>query len=192
MERFLDALAIEEHSLVVTDWGVVALIAAQRRPERLRRLVLINAVPLLPGYRWHWVARLWRRRVVGELVNATTTRTGLRLLSALATPRRRPLPASFIDLVWRGRPTGSWPEMLALYRSADAERLAAAGAALDRVEAPALVVSGLQDPYIPAGFGRAYAERLPNAELVEFEGAGHWPWLDRPEVIDRVVRYVAG
>lgn len=192
VERFLDALAIGEHSLVVTDWGVVALIAAQRRPERLRRLVLINAVPLLPGYRWHWVARLWRRRVVGELVNATTTRTGLRLLSALATPRRRPLPASLIDLVWRGRPAGSWPQMLALYRSADPERLAAAGAALAGIEAPALVIWGPQDPYIPGSFGRAYAERLPNAELVELEGAGHWPWLDRPEVIDRVARFVAG
>ena len=82
--------------------------------------------------------------------------------------------------------------MLALYRSADPERLAAAGAALAGIEAPALVIWGPQDPYIPGSFGRAYAERLPNAELVELEGAGHWPWLDRPEVIDRVARFVAG
>ena len=52
---------IDEYSLVVHDWGVVGLIAALRRPQQVRRLVVINAVPLLPGYRWHWVARcVWR------------------------------------------------------------------------------------------------------------------------------------
>ena len=60
-ERYCDRLGISEHQLVVHDWGAIALIAAQRRPTRVRRLVVINAVPLLPGYRWHWVARwFWR------------------------------------------------------------------------------------------------------------------------------------
>ena len=61
--RFLEVLEVAEHSLVVDDWGAVALIDAQARPALVRRLVLIDTVPLLPGYRWHWVAdRLWRRR----------------------------------------------------------------------------------------------------------------------------------
>ena len=77
--RALEHLDIDENSLVVHDWGAVALIEAQRRPERVRRLVVINAVPLLPGYRWHWVARyLWRVPVVGELANLTSTRPALR------------------------------------------------------------------------------------------------------------------
>jgi pimeloyl-ACP methyl ester carboxylesterase len=191
--RFRDVLAIGEHSLVVHDWGAVALIAEQQRPERLRRLVVINAVPLLPGYRWHWVARwFWRRRLLGELANATTTKAALRLLSAQATARRGRMRQEFIELVWRGRPAGSWPEMLTLYRSADPDRLAAAGERLSSLDAPALVVWGTADPYLPASFGRAYAERLPNAELLELDGAGHWPWLDRPDAIDRVVGFVEG
>ena len=52
---------------------------------------------------------------------------------------------------------------------------------------PALVVWGMQDPYIPARFGRAYASALPHAELLELPDAGHWPWLDRPDVVDRLV-----
>jgi pimeloyl-ACP methyl ester carboxylesterase len=193
VERFLDVLGIGEHSLVVHDWGSVALIAAQRRPERLRRLVLINAVPLLPGYRWHRVARwFWRRRLVGELANATTTRAGLRLISAQATVRRGGMPEEFLELVWRVWRGGSRPEMLTLYRSADPARLAAAGRQLSSLRASALVVWGRQDPYLPPRFGGAYAERLPDAELVELDRAGHWPWLDRPDAIDRVVRFVAG
>ena len=191
--RFLDALGIGEHSLVVHDWGAVALIAEQRRPELLRRLVVIDAVALLPGYRWHWVARwFWRRRLVGELANATISKAGLRLLSAQATPRRGRMPEEFIELVWRGRRPGSWPEMLTLYRSADPERLAQAGKRLGSIGAPALVVWGPQDPYLPLSFGRAYAEQLPNAELLELDGAGHWPWIDRPDAIDRIVGFVAG
>lgn len=189
--RFLDLLGIDEHALVVDDWGAVALIDAQAHPDRVVRLVLIDTVPLLPGYRWHWVARrFWRRRPLGELANLATTRPGLRLLSSQASPRRGPLPTEFLELIWRGRRPGTWPAVLDLYRSADPDRLAAAGSRLGELSCPALVVWGRDDPYIPARFGRAYAERLPNAELVEFDRAGHWPWLDRPETIDRVVAFL--
>ena len=56
LERCLDELGVGERKLVVHDWGALALIGAQRRPELVERLVVINAVPLLPGYRWHWIA----------------------------------------------------------------------------------------------------------------------------------------
>ena len=45
------------YSLVVHDWGSRRADRSPAPPERVRRLVVINAVPLLPGYRWHWVAR---------------------------------------------------------------------------------------------------------------------------------------
>ena len=80
--------------------------------------------------------------------------------------------------------------MLELYRSADPDRLAAAGRDLGTIACPALVVWGLDDLYLPREFGAAYAERLPGAELVELEGAGHWPWIDRPDVIDRVLGFL--
>jgi pimeloyl-ACP methyl ester carboxylesterase len=190
--RFLDKLDIAEYSLIVHDWGVVGLIAAQQHPERVRRLVVMNAVPLLPGYRWHWVARwFWRVPVLGELANATTTRRALRLLSRQATTRPGGLPNEFIEMIWRGRRPGAWPQMLDLYRSADPDRLAEAGSRLDELACPALVAWGQADPYLPASFGRAYAERLPGAELVEFERGGHWPWLECPELVDRVAGFLA-
>jgi pimeloyl-ACP methyl ester carboxylesterase len=191
VERFTERLGIGEHSLVVHDWGAVALIAAQRRPDRLRSLVVINAVPLLEGYRWHWVARwFWRRRLLGELANATTTRSGLRLISRQARAGRGPMPDEFIDSIWRFVPRGRWPAVLELYRSADPEQLAAAGERLGAIECPALVVWGMEDPYLPGEFGRAYADRLPGAELVELERAGHWPWIDRPDAVDKVVSFL--
>ncbi len=192
VDRFLDELGIDQHSLVVHDWGCLGLIGAQRHPQRLRRLVVINCVPLLPGFRWHWVGRyLWRVPGVGELANATATRASLRLLSFQGTPRPGPLPARFTDLVWSAWGGRTRPEMLALYRSADPERLAAAGDRLERIDCPALVLWGVDDPYIPVRFGRDYAGVLPQAELVELERAGHWPWIDRPDAVDRVCGFLS-
>jgi pimeloyl-ACP methyl ester carboxylesterase len=192
VERFLDTLEISDHSLVVHDWGAVGLIAAQRRPELVRKLVVINAVPLLRGYRWHWVARrFWRVPVLGELANATITRPAMRLGLRQATTLRGGVPEEFLEMIWRGRRPGSWPQMLELYRSADPERLAEAGSRLGELACPALVAWGAADPYLPMRFARAYAERLPRAELVELERGGHWPWLEHPELIDRVVEFLA-
>jgi pimeloyl-ACP methyl ester carboxylesterase len=189
--RCLAVLGVGEYSLVTHDWGAVALIAAQEDPGRLRRLVIFNTVPLLPGYRWHWVARyFWRVPGLGELANLTTTRAGLRLVSRQATPRRGPMPEEFVATIWRHWPRGAWREMLDLYRSADPEALAAAGSRLHALECPALVLWPRRDPYLPAAFGRAYAERLPNAELVEVDDAGHWPWIDRPDLIPRAVEFL--
>ena len=80
--------------------------------------------------------------------------------------------------------------MLALYRSADPPDLAAAGERLGALRCPSLVVWGMRDRYIPARFGAAYAERLANSKLIELPRAGHWPWIDAPEVVDRVIRFL--
>jgi pimeloyl-ACP methyl ester carboxylesterase len=190
-ERFREVMGIDRYGLVVHDWGVVALIAAQRSPERLRRLVVMNAVPLFPDYRWHWIARwFWRVPVVGELFNLTATRGATALVLRQARADRRPMPKEFVDMIWSAYPRGFGRPVLDLYRSADPKALEDAGRGLGRIECPALVVWGDRDPYLPAKFGRRYADRLPNAELVALPDAGHWPWMDRPDAIDRVVEFL--
>src|SRR5258708_7395032 len=74
LERFLDEREIERVSLVVHDCGAVGLLLAHRLPERVERIVIINAVPLLPGYRWHRMARVWRTPGLGELAMGMTNR----------------------------------------------------------------------------------------------------------------------
>lgn len=188
--RFLERMAVGDHSLVVHDWGSVALIGAQRDPDRIRRLAIINAVPLLPGYRWHRTARIWRRRGLGELSNRIWSRRALDLGLRESRGDWSPHQPEFIDLIWDqldGRTLGA---VLELYRSAPEEDLAAAGERLASITAPALVVWGLRDRYLPAEFGRAYADRLPNAELVELPESGHWPWREEPEIIDMVIRFL--
>src|SRR3954471_7920152 len=42
---YLDAVGTDRLSLVVHDWGAVGLALVQAAPERIERLVVINAVP---------------------------------------------------------------------------------------------------------------------------------------------------
>jgi pimeloyl-ACP methyl ester carboxylesterase len=189
--RFLQRMAVSEYSLVTHDWGAVALIDAQREPGRVRRQVIVNTVPLLPGYRWHRIARIWRTRGLGELSHRLWSRRTLDLgLRESRGDWSRHAPA-FVDYVWDHLDAGTFRAIVTLYRSADPPKLAEAGARLGDIAAPALVVWGMRDRYIPARFGAAYAARLPNCTLVEVPEAGHWPWLESPHLVETMTRFVS-
>jgi pimeloyl-ACP methyl ester carboxylesterase len=181
VEAFLDHLEIDRVRLVVHDWGVVGLLWAQRSPERVERLVVINAVPLLPGYRWHGVARAWRTPAVGEMAIGLITRKAL----------GRALPEPIAEDAWEHFDQGTQRAILRLYRSSPEDALARAGLDLASIACPALVVWGDSDRYIPSHFADAYAGALGGeVEVRHLPDAGHWPWFDRPDVIDRITAFL--
>jgi pimeloyl-ACP methyl ester carboxylesterase len=179
---FLDLATVDRVRLVVHDWGAAGLVWAQHHPERVERLVIMNAVPLLPGYRWHRIARWWRTRALGETLMGATTRFAL----------RRVMPRELADAAWPGFDQGTQRAILRLYRTSPEERLAEAGAGLRAIGCPALVLHGDRDPYIPARFADGYAAALGDARAEHLADAGHWPWLDRPDVVDRVAAFLRG
>jgi pimeloyl-ACP methyl ester carboxylesterase len=190
IEHFLDMLAIERVRMVVHDWGAVGLAFAQAHPERIERLVVTNAVPFLPGYRWHRTARIWRTPLLGELAMGATTHSTLRLATRESNVTPGPLSKQWIDSVLRYFDQGTQRAILRLYRSSPSEVLAKAGERLSALSMPALVIWGSRDPYIPARFANDYAHALPDAKLIELPDAGHWWWLDRPDAIERVVEFL--
>jgi pimeloyl-ACP methyl ester carboxylesterase len=138
------------------------------------------------------VARLWRRRSLGEILNRTTTRSSLALLLRQARgDHRSPMPAEFVDLIWDHWDSGTQHAVLQLYRHADPLRLAEAGKSLNKLTCPTLVLWGNRDIYLPTKFGQAYADALPNSSFEQLEGAGHWPWIDDPSAIDRILTFLS-
>jgi pimeloyl-ACP methyl ester carboxylesterase len=85
---------------------------------------------------------------------------------------------------------GTQRAVLRLYRSAPEDALARAGAQLGRVTCPALVLWGERDPYIPPAFAHAYAAALPDATAQVVAGAGHWPWVQNPEIVQTVAGFL--
>lgn len=191
LRSFADQRGLERFSLVVHDWGVVGLALAQALPERVERLTVVSGVPLLPGYRWHFLARQWRRPLLGELAMGFTFKAVAR--TAIARGQRDAAPASFVDAVWEHFDHGTQRAILKLYRSSPPDVLAAAGANLAAIRCPALVVHGGGDPFISADFARRYADALGGPATAHVvDGAGHWPWLDEPALVDEIARFAAG
>jgi pimeloyl-ACP methyl ester carboxylesterase len=193
LEQFVDHLGLERFALVVHDWGSVGLELAQRRPEAVERLVLIDAVPFLPGYRWHRTARIWRTPLAGELFMGSSTRWAskrwLRFEKALAPDQ----VDAFVNETWEHFDQGTQRAILRLYRSAPPDVLERAGDRLGDVQAPALVMWGEDDHFLPPRLAHEYAAALGGGARVEIvPGAIHWLWRERPAVIDTVAGFLRG
>jgi pimeloyl-ACP methyl ester carboxylesterase len=193
IEAFTEAVGLERFSLVVHDWGGgLGLAFAQRFPERIERLVMYTSVPLLPGYRWHWVARVWRTPTLGEAFMAIASKAAFRQLSRQSNARAGPLPEEFIDRVWADFDRGTRRAILGLYRSSPSDVLADAGRRLRTITCPTLILWPTYEPYVAPEWGARYADAIgENARLEMIENSGHWTWLDRPDVIEKAANFLA-
>lgn len=180
IERFVDWIEFERFHLVAHGTGAVAMLTAQRMPERVGRIVLIAPLPFVPDFRWHKLARRWRRPVIGELVMGFSSRRIFRKL----------LPAELADPAWANFDQGTQRAMLRFHRSASASALAEAGSGLRNIASPILVLSPASDPYFAADQADAYGERMLLATVERVSRAGHWPWLDRAELVEQVTAYL--
>jgi pimeloyl-ACP methyl ester carboxylesterase len=181
LEAFVDELELDRFTLVMHDWGGVGLALAQRFPERVERILMFPIVPFVPGYRWHRIARGWRTPLLGELLMGFTTRRGL----------RRELPRELADAAWECFDHGTQRAILRLYRSAPPDVLARAGERLGRIRAPALILWSTDDSYLPAELAERHADALGGDVTVELIEGGHWPWLERPGVLDRAAEFLS-
>jgi pimeloyl-ACP methyl ester carboxylesterase len=192
LQSLLETVGVEQVKLVSHGWGAaIALAFSRRHPERVECLVLCDAVPLLDGFRWPRFVRVFKSPVLGELIMGSVNRRMLRRLLRSGSIEADAWPEARIDTVWEQFDQGTQRAILRLHRSLDEPGLIAAGDGLERLGQPTLIVWGDLDPWFDPTFAKTYSERLPAAELELIAGAGHWPWLDRPEVIDTIASFVA-
>ena len=192
LDRLLDALELDRVRLCVHDWGAaVGLAWAAEQPARVQRLVVVNASRCCGGFRWRGPARLVRMPVVGPIAVGSAWKPILRQVSRRASATPGPLPEPFVASVAEGFDLGTERATLLLLRSAAPDVLARAGANLGAITAPGARRLGRARPWIPARFGSGYAAALGDATLELVEDAGHWPWIDRPEVGARIVEFLA-
>ena len=59
---------------------------------------------------------------------------------------------------------------------------------IDQVQAPVLTVHGRRDRNSPYGAGRDWAVQLNEARLLTVDGAAHFPFLERPDLVGPAVR----
>ncbi len=201
VERFLGHLGIDDVQVVGHDWGAaVALAFAERNPGRVRRFVLCNPPPPAHGD-WPRILRVCRARGLGEIAMGAISRGLFARLLRRGSVRPDAWSDTRIAAVWDQFDQGTQRAILRLVRSAKDDVIGSGGprppgGALGDVGTGTgtgagtgtgtTVVWGEEDPWYPPAVADQYAARLTGATVERIAGAGHWPWLDRPEVVDRV------
>ena len=145
--------------------GYLCLKLAARRPDVVRRLVLVDPAGM-PSH----------RTMLGHLGP---------LLLAARYARPAFLPVLVRDALYAGPLT-----LLKTTRDLLAEDVRED---LRRVAAPTLLVWGDGDPLIPPSVGDVMRAGIPGSRLLIIEGTGHNPMFDNPEVFNAaLLAFLAG
>ncbi|HEU4658817.1 MAG TPA: alpha/beta hydrolase [Capillimicrobium sp.] len=181
----LEALGIERAHLVLHDFGgPIGLMWAGANPQRLASLTLIDT-GILPGYRWHRLARIWRTPVVGEIFQAITTPR--QLARGIAREEPRGLPQPFLDTMASHWDRRTKRAVLRLYRATPDPGRGPAGGMPVSADLPVLVIWGEGDVYLPSSYAGRQREAFPKAQVHVLAGSGHWPFADAPEEVERLL-----
>lgn len=187
LDRVLETLGVERVHLVLHDFGgPIGLEWARENLGRVAGVTLIDT-GILPGYRWHRAARIWQSRVLGEVSQAVLTRRIFR--RAIQRPEPRGLPDGFVDGMYRNFDRRTRRAVLGLYRSAAdvsgwSEQVTPVLAAADL---PAVVIWGAGDPYLPVAFAERQRQAFPSAAIHTLADSGHWPFIDDPPAVGRLL-----
>lgn len=195
----LDALELDRADLLGNSTGSVwSLWTALDLPQRVRRLVLVGATPLLEGTVAPLAFRLMTTPLLGRLL--------LRVMPS-------PSPASvkqMMTAIGEGDTITRYPHQIDAFVAAASDAVAGKamrdelgalirgvlgfrprrrfqGDDLRRVVHPTLLVWGDHDPVGDVAAARRAASLLPDARL-EILPTGHAPWLGQPERTAQVIK----
>jgi pimeloyl-ACP methyl ester carboxylesterase len=185
----MDRLEIRSAALVGSSMGGAAVaIVAGRRPERASALVLVDAAGfhLGPGERPFFV-----RLAMSPLGGLLSRLPGQRLFVELALRDVLREPRLLTDervaeYLQGTRQPGSPAAIRSLGASLE-ERYGAVEDALPGVRAPALVVWGRDDGWIPVADAERFRAAIAGARLVTIAGCGHLPQEQKPQELLRVL-----
>jgi pimeloyl-ACP methyl ester carboxylesterase len=187
LSEALRELGVERAHLVLHDFGgPIGLVWGAMNVKALASITLIDT-GILPGYRWHSLARIWRTPVIGELFQATATRRAFRSLLNRNEPRG--LPRAFVEAMYDHYDRRTRKAVLALYRDTANPASAAPRPTtlLTPRDIPALVIWGEHDAYLPSSYAERQREAFPSADVHVLPDSGHWPFADAPEMVERLL-----
>jgi pimeloyl-ACP methyl ester carboxylesterase len=188
LERLAEVLGLDRLHLIVHDFGgPFGLAYAVRHPERIRSLVLMNTI-FYSDYDWHPLAKIWRTPGAGEELMAGWTRerfvTGMRKWLV----HRENLSPADLDTYYDAIADPAMrAAILDLYRNTEPSRHPEWEAGLRRLDVPALIIWGRQDPFLGAEWAERFHRDLRGSSLSILDDAGHFVQEDKPEEVAQLI-----
>lgn len=183
----LDALGVEETAVIGHSAGAkIAIELARRQPERVRQLVLADALTTVGGPP-AFVGRLvelppvWRWARIALQAYFTRENLEASLGSFYVDPSF--LREADYDAYWRAFQTPGWDvALLALTRDSAGEQLREDD--LRQITTETLLLWGELDQTTPLAQGENLARLLPNSKLVVIPQSGHQPFEETAEAFN--------
>jgi pimeloyl-ACP methyl ester carboxylesterase len=186
--ELLDKLNIEQVQVVgVSFGGHTSLELARKYPERVSKLVLVDAAGLTPtaDERREMRANFGNPERWAEVL-LPRTGEGLDALWDKMLYEPKWIPGFLLDqIVEQTYDPHRAEKTRILDRMSERKRLGEEE--LGSIAAPTLVVWGEHDPLFPPSMGKRMAKALPNGELVLFEECGHAPMLEKPGLFNETI-----
>jgi pimeloyl-ACP methyl ester carboxylesterase len=184
---FLNAVHLQRTALVGNSWsGGWALSFAQRYPQRVSRLALLDSSGLNVPDIWAW--RVFKIPVLGELLaNFDGTRGSVRSFLDLALDHQTLVTAEMVNEFWS--PATFRTNRLATVLLERRLDWAQTQARLGSTSTPTMILWGRQDRVLASWQADRLARALPHASAHVLPGCGHLLELDCPSQADR---YLAG
>ena len=173
-----DALGVEHFTLVGSSMGGhTAWAYAVDHPDEVEALVLVAAAgwPLTEEElaETPWVFKALRygafRAIVRDLDNSATIRSGLEESFGDQNAVTEDMVQRYVAL---NRAPGHRDAIMHLMAESDARRLATPEQMMT-LNMPVLVMHGTEDNLVPYSHGVGFADAIPNARLIAYEGVGH-------------------
>ncbi len=185
--RTLDSLEKDAVHLVGAAWGsTLALELYRQRPQLVRSLVLTSAYA---GWKGSLSAEEVERRLTRfrtELADPPQSFIGSWIPTFLTPGASREMVDAVVDMMLAVHPDGARCMAEAMAQS-DHRAL------LPEIAAPVLVINGEADRRAPLAVAEVIHRAIPGAKLEIIPGAGHLPYLERPEAFNTAVRnFLAG
>jgi pimeloyl-ACP methyl ester carboxylesterase len=179
---FLDALGLERANIVGNSMGgATALGVAMRRPERLKKLVLMGSAGLS-----HQTTG-----ALSAILNYDFTVPGMqRVIEALTHSDYSPPP----EFVAYRHALSVRPNVQAAYKAIMGTIKAAGGLFypeedVARVKVETLVVNGKDDKVVPMSEGYRFLELLENSTGCFLPRCGHWAMIEHPQLFAEITSF---
>lgn len=190
LDKLVDSLHLRSFNLAGNGLGAqIAWFYASEHPDRLRKLVLLNA----PGFETRstpWIIWLARTPVLNRVMWKITPRSFIRLMLEDVYADDHLVSDSLVqrhfELLLRPGNRKAFTDRAQVSENRPPADL------IENITTPTLILWGAEDTRVSPEHAYDFHRKIPGALLKIYQNTGHWPQEENPESVQDVQNFLDG